>query len=248
MTHLNEEQLIDHYYGEATNDGVTQHLRLCRECKVAYEALARDLSELKEMPVPERDPAYGASVWSAIENKLPSPKPDRVGWRLFPARAFAFAAVAAALVVAAFMLGRAWQQAHSPEAAYVVDPNAHKLLLSVLLDEHFERAERFLTELKHADETNSNELQRQARELLAENRLYRESSAKVGGTATTHALQRLERLLAEVANQPDGLTQGDLQRISTHFDSEDLLFELRILTSGPVKTRTTDIGTTRSTI
>ena len=247
MTHLNEEQLIEHYYGEATNNGVKQHLRLCRECKDAYEALINDLSELKKMPPPERDPRYGTSVWEAIEHKLPSYRHDPIHWRIFAPRALALAALAAALIVAAFMLGRAWQPTHPP-ALVANDSNAHKRLMSVLLDEHFEHAERFLTELRHADARNSNQLQREARDLLAENRLYRAGVARLGVEEDTHALQRLERLLVEVANEPDGLTEDDLHRISTRFKSDDLLFELRILTSRPANLRATDTGNTGSTI
>jgi hypothetical protein len=45
------------------------------------------------------------------------------------------------------------------------------------------------------------------------------------------ALDRLERLLVEVANQPNGLTEADLNRLRQEMNTDGLLFDVRVLRS-----------------
>jgi hypothetical protein len=87
-------------------------------------------------------------------------------------------------------------------------------------------------ELKHAgseDEASGSPLQAEARDLLAQNRLYRESAAQVGDPTLSATLDHLERVLMEVANDPDGLTEEDIARLQQQINSEGLLFDIRVL-------------------
>ena len=77
MNHLNEEQLILHYYGEtddAAGAGDTlateRHLEECGECRGLYTSLQRVLNVMDGLPVPERPAEYGAQVWQRIEHRL----------------------------------------------------------------------------------------------------------------------------------------------------------------------------------
>jgi hypothetical protein len=77
MNHLNEEQLILHYYGEtddAPDAGDTlateRHLEECGECRGVYASLQRVLNVVDGLPVPERSADYGAQVWQRIEHRL----------------------------------------------------------------------------------------------------------------------------------------------------------------------------------
>ena len=89
MSHLTEEQLILHYYGEAgetgdtgpgsdTGDalGIELHLEACSECRGLYGSLQRVLNVVDSLPVPERAPDYGGQVWKRIEHRIPS-----MSWR-----------------------------------------------------------------------------------------------------------------------------------------------------------------------
>src|SRR5579864_72493 len=110
MSHLTEEQLVFHYYGEeGENLAIETHLEECAECRALYGSLQRVLNVVDSMPAPERGPAYGAQVWQRLEAKLP----PRRWWQAWaggapPLRwAFSMTAVAALLVVA-FLAGRSY--------------------------------------------------------------------------------------------------------------------------------------------
>jgi hypothetical protein len=103
----------------------------------------------------------------------------------------------------------------------------------VVLTDHLDRTERLLVALQHADPgdaAENSQLQSQARELLASNRLYRLSASEAGDPALAAALDRLERVLAEVANDPS-LSAVDLDRVRKEMNTEGILFEVRVLLS-----------------
>ena len=112
MNHLNEEQLILHYYGEtddAADAGDTlateRHLEECGECRGLYSSLQRVLNVVDSLPVPERSAEYGAQVWQRIEHRLGARR--RTCWMLpAPWRWAAASAAFAALMVTAFVAGR----------------------------------------------------------------------------------------------------------------------------------------------
>src|SRR5258708_6859152 len=76
MKHLNEEQLVLYYYGEAGEIAgdikeVEDHLGDCESCRDSYHALQRVLNSVDSLAVPERGPDYEARVWKALERQLP---------------------------------------------------------------------------------------------------------------------------------------------------------------------------------
>jgi hypothetical protein len=104
-------------------------------------------------------------------------------------------------------------------------------VLLVVLTDHLDRTERLLVALNHADSSGpaeNSQLQSDARELLASNRLYRATASKAGDPAMAGALDRVENVLAEVANDPN-LTADDLERVRRDMNTEGILFEIRVL-------------------
>jgi hypothetical protein len=71
----------------------------------------------------------------------------------------------------------------------------------------------------------------EARDLLSANRLYRESATRAGDPQLTAALDRLERLLVEIVNEPDGSSPAHLARLQKEMNTDGLLFEVRVLRS-----------------
>src|SRR3981081_2644298 len=110
MSHLTEEQLVFHYYGEeGENLAIEGHLEECAECRALYSSLQRVLNVVDAMPAPERGTAYGAQVWQQIEAKLPPRHWWRVGVGGAPPLRWAFSMAAiAALLVVAFLAGRSY--------------------------------------------------------------------------------------------------------------------------------------------
>ena len=71
MQHLNEEQLVAHYYHDDDAPAAAEsHLAVCTECRAQYETIRRVLTLVSDAPVPERDDHYGDEVWTRLRWKL----------------------------------------------------------------------------------------------------------------------------------------------------------------------------------
>jgi hypothetical protein len=233
MKHLSEEELIEVYYGEAS-DAALEHARACRECGAQLAELQRDLEGAKMAAAPARGADYGERVWRVLRPQLIPYEKKRAGWRGWEQWRLAMLAVGcAALVAAAFVGGRVWERhtAKTGNVAVNAGPQAKERVVLVVLTDHLDRTERLLVALEHADSSDraeNAELQSEARELLASNRLYRTTASDAGDPALAGALDRLEGVLAEIANDPN-LTAEDLARVRKEMNTEGILFEIRVL-------------------
>ncbi len=236
--HLSEEEMIDHYYGEsAPGSSIERHLKACVKCADEYSALERDLGGVKALVPPPRGEEYGEEVWRSIRGSL-TPYEARKWWR-WPSLGFrkplALATAFALLMVAAFLAGRVWQRKQTLQTTAVAsDPQARQRVVVWVLGDHLDRSERLLVELNHANGGDAAEalpIQTEARELLASNRLLRQSAKQSNDPAMDAALDRLERLLVEVSNEPNGLTDADLNRLRQEMNTDGLLFDVRVLRS-----------------
>ena len=68
-----------------------------------------------------------------------------------------------------------------------------------------------------------------ARDLVVENRLYRQTATETGDTAMTAVLDDLERVLVEVANSPSELPEADFERVRQRIESQGIIFKVRVL-------------------
>lgn len=237
MKHLSEEELVEVYYGEAKATEVA-HLAACGECSEQFAGLKRDLEGAMRTAVPERDAEYGERVWQALRPRLIPYERKSRGWLWFGLgkvwaqwRIAAVAVGCAALVAAAFVGGRVWERHQKTNVAGNAAQQAQQRVVLVVLTDHLDRTERLLVSLDHADSADREEnaqLQSEARELLASNRLYRATATRAGDPALAGALDRLEGVLAEVANDPN-LTAADLERVRNQMNTEGILFEIRVL-------------------
>lgn len=236
MKHLSEEEQMEMYYDEGS-EAVKAHLKACRECAAEYAKFKRSLDSIKSEDVPQRGPDYGDFVWQALRPQLIPYEKKTAGWRGWNWWKTATAAVAClALMMVAFLGGRYWE--HSKTSPSDAAGNAssgnsqpQQRVVLVVLTDHLDRTERLLVQLNHADLRDRNEsaqLQTEARELLASNRLYRVSANKDGDPALAGALDRLEGVLAEIANDPH-LTATDLDRVRKDMNTSGILFEVRVL-------------------
>lgn len=241
MKHLSEEELIEAYYGEGEGAS-SAHLKACRECAVQYAEVKRSLDAMRSVDVPARDAQYGERVWEALQPRLiPYEKKTR-GWFGWPQwKAATLALSCAMLLTAAFVGGRYWERITTKTDNTAGNKNSQTTQPTVLvvMTDHLDRTERLLVALEHADSQDFAEnaqLQSEARELLASNRLYRTTATRAKDPALAGALDRLEGVLAEIANDPN-LTADDLQRVRKEMNTQGILFEIRVL-----RTRKTDQG------
>ena len=240
MNHLTEEELIAHAYSE---DGMAQqHLGTCGECAKAYAALRSDLAEMKFTAPPVRDALYGKRVWESISGSLPAYEMRKAQWlRGDTWRGLSYAVAALALVTCAFIGGRLWEhrkaQTVAGNHAQQNQPGvAHppERVVVVVLSDHLDRTERLLMELKHADAGSAgmiSPLQDEAQSLLAANRICRQNAKHDDDPALATALDRLDHLLVQLANQPGGLNSTTISKLQDEMNADGLLFEVRVLRS-----------------
>lgn len=231
MKHLNEDELIELYYGEGTSAS-NAHLRVCRECSAQYAEFKQSLDAIRPASVPLRSPDYGERVWQTVRPRLIPYQKKTGGWRSRAAwRPAALLFGCVVLLAAVFVGGRYWERNVTKTATVASNPQATQRVVLVVLTDHLDRTERLLVELEHADSkdrTDQTQLQSEARELLASNRLYRVTASSAGNPELAGALDRLEGVLAEIANDPN-LTAADLERVRKDMNTKGILFEIRVL-------------------
>jgi len=236
MNHLTEEQLIEHYYEESPQSaGIVQHLRACNRCAETYAELRSDLDAIEPITAPARAASHGEQIWQSIRNSVPvyEQKQQRL-WQPFSnLKALSFATACTFLIAVAFFAGRQWENHQRPPQIQTAANNRNRQpIVLVVLGDHLGRSERFLVALKHGDSAESTALVKaEAQDLLSANRLYRESAIESGDPAFAAALDRLERVLVEIANEPDNASPARLAELQKELNTDGLLFEVRVLRS-----------------
>jgi hypothetical protein len=235
LNHLTEEQLIEHYYAESSQSArIDHHLRECNTCAETYAELRGDLDAIAPIMAPAEE-ALGERVWQSIRNLVPVYRQKQQGlWQRFSnLKAQSFAAACALLIAVAFLVGRQWDNHPRPTQIQTASNNQlHQTIVLVVLGDHLGRSERLLVALKHGDSAESTTLVKaEAQDLLSANRFYRESVTKSGDPAFAAALDRLERVLAEIANEPDNASSTRLAELQKELNTDGLLFEVRVLRS-----------------
>jgi hypothetical protein len=209
--HPSEEDLVMLYYREAPED-IRTHLESCAECRTAYRNLVRVLDACDDLPVAEPHAAFESRMWHQIRPRLHPPRERNRWWVL---------AGAAAMLVLAFLAGRFSRPSH--EVPLAVSAEGRRRVLEMALTDHLERSQMVLTEF--ANSPDAPEERQRARNLIDENRLYRQTATDHGDRALTQVLDDLERVLLEVSHGTDPA------EIKSRMDSESLLFKLRVLES-----------------
>jgi hypothetical protein len=233
VKHLTEEQLISHYYGELDNQReAVKHLESCEACRARFAALDSALSLMKTATIPDRPDDYGRRIWQKLQPRLED-KPVRTGpsWFSFPQ--WKLAAAAVLLVVAGFVAGRFGPGRETLLPEPVSEAARGRILMATVAD-HLDQSQRALLELANESDAgaqNSSGDQTRAGELVAANRLYRQSAAQAGEASLASVLDELERVLIEIANRPPDVTRGEVREIRRRIANEDLLFKIRVLSS-----------------
>jgi hypothetical protein len=233
MKHLEEEELVGHYYEESANMAESErHLKACPACASRYAELCRVLEAVVPPTPPARGKDYVEQVWQSIGASLPVYEKPRRQWMRYY-RPLGWAAACVLLVAMAFLAGRRWERKQAPQVAVAVDPQARQRVVIVVLGDHLDRSERLLVQLNHAGagDLSSLPLRSEAQELLASNRLVRQSAAQAGDLSVEASLDRLERLLMELANEPGNLTEADINGLRQEMNTDGLLFDIRVLRS-----------------
>jgi hypothetical protein len=233
--HLNEDDLVLHYYGELdppATRGVERHLAACVDCRGTYTRLQRVMAAVDSTSEPALPESFERVVWARLERELPE---RRGWWHLFlkPAT-LAWVSAIVVLVAGAFFAGRMSQPEPAGTAASAEALRENILLTDV--GEHLDRSQMMLVDLVTADLDDLDSIdvsgeRERAEELVAANRLYRQTAEATGEKRITALLDELERVLVELAATPDSLTAEEMERVRERIDANGLLFKVRVLSS-----------------
>ncbi|HEY2830223.1 MAG TPA: hypothetical protein VGJ88_08915 [Thermoanaerobaculia bacterium] len=244
MQHLNEEQLVAHYYGDDDAPAAAnEHLASCPACAAEFDAISRVLALVKDAPVPERGEDYGEQVWSRLRWRLGAPG-RRKQWQ--------WLAVAAVMAMG-LCTGVVWNGRHSPRepvrdqqqaritavpagkiAGATQNPTQNQRVLVVVVSDHLEASERMLTDLSNADASQSFDAesqQQRAAELVASNRIYRQTALQHGDERIASLLSDLEPILVELAHAGKTLSPDELASIQKRIETKGLLFKVRVMSA-----------------
>jgi len=241
MTHPLEEQLVLHYYGEAVDAQVQQHLDTCEHCRAQYRDLQQVLNMVNTYPVPERQEDYGRKVWERIQPATARPRRFLTWWQ--PTQ-LAWAATLAIAVMGAFYAGRLStgvpSSAPIAQQQQAADMDAEERILLSAVGNHLDRTQMVLLELSNVSPDGSIQTsQEDVHDLLQANRLYRTTASQAGEAAVADTLDELERLLTEVAHLAPKLTQPQAQELRLRILDKGILWKLRVVGS-EVKGRAED--------
>jgi anti-sigma factor RsiW len=248
---------VDGSLGAAVQAEVDEHLRTCADCALMVAELQDLIGEARSLP-PVPPPAY---VWTRLQAQVGEPRratfeerPEggtRKSWSWKPAWVFATAAV----VVLAFLAGRVVEQreqrqqaerrqtpaeSQQAEAQRVqraetsASAKVRERVLLVAVGDHLERSQMVLVELANAQTSGELDIsaeRQSADDLLASNRLYRQTAVQIGQTNVAGLLDDLERVLVEVARGPSQVSIQQLANLQQRIEAQGLLFKVKIIGS-----------------
>ncbi|HEY1308019.1 MAG TPA: hypothetical protein VGF24_30910 [Vicinamibacterales bacterium] len=244
--HVTDEDLLLDYYGEsapADRDERRAHLDACESCRALDREMRAVLTLVDTTPAVEAPPGFGREMWARIEPEISARmRPRTPWWRRIPSELlarrrverWALAGGMAALLVAAFMLGRVWEQAPRRDAPSTDARTLRERLLQAEVEDHLDRSQRVLVDLVNADDTVADAFageRMRAADLVAAGRLYRRSADAIGDVEMRDLLEDVERILVDVANEPSDGSSKDLTDVRMRITEQDLVFRLRLAAS-----------------
>jgi hypothetical protein len=238
-THLNDDDLVLHYYGEmgrADEARAESHLEACHACRGNYARLQRVMAFLDSAPAVDAPAGFERTAWARLEPALHARRRGGLVASFVSPAYLAFAAGILLLVGAAFMAGRLLPRTPAgPQAAAKGAETVRERILLVDLGEHLDRSQMVLVELVSAGEDKGNvdisTERARAEQLVAANRLYRQTAMSTGDAAVASVLDDLERVLVDVAASPSTVSREELDSVRRRIESKELLFKVRVVSS-----------------
>jgi hypothetical protein len=104
----------------------------------------------------------------------------------------------------------------------------------VAVGDHLQRSEMVLIELMNAEGNGTVDISAEqgwAEELVAANRLYRQTASRSGEAGVASVLEELERMLLEIAHSPSEVSSSELEAFRQRIEARGILFKVRVIGS-----------------
>ena len=237
MRHLEEEELILHFYGEGEDPAAAeQHLAECTVCREQLAETRRLLEAVPAVRVPERSEAYGAQVWDRLQPQL-AYRRGRAWSERVRARAWAISAAAVFLLTVGFLVGRTWHPLGKSAVPSLAADAGDRILLAAVA-EHLQRSQMLILEYVHSDRgpDSAQRAQLWAESLVAANRLYRQVALAQREQAMASVLDELEPVLVEIEHSS---SDQPAETLAERIQSKGVLFKIRVVEAQIDQRRTT---------
>lgn len=244
-THFTNDEFILAYYEEPELGARRAHLESCAACAGELATLASVLDQVTPGDVAEPGDDYEQRVWQRLAWRLPAEKKRMRTNGIM--RWTAVAAVAALVFSVGLLIPRSARvtpetsvatgtqsQPVVPVANGATSQQTRDRILLVVVGDHFDESERMLIELTNLDPTNEPDLSSErgrAEELLASNRLYRQTARESGEEQVARLLDELEPVLMQIAHTPTQVTAEEVRSIQKRVETRGLVFKLRVVKS-----------------
>ena len=136
----------------------------------------------------------------------------------------------------------------APASSSASTSDSNRLLLLVVND-HLESSGRVLLEVANAGtDTQLNAQPRRAEDLVAANRIYRQTATQRGDERIAELLADLEPILLELANAGGSLEGKKLADLQRRIESKGLLFKVRVMSAPGGELENTPAATPTDTL
>jgi hypothetical protein len=237
-THLTDDELVLHYYGEmsgAEDARAVAQISGCPDCHASYRRLQRVLAVVDEhatsgVELPEH---FERTVWARLEPNLSPARPGWLSWFVLSPARLAWVVGIILLTVGAYIAGRLTTPSPSSDTVMNAEQIREGILL-IDLGDHLDRSQMVLVELVSSGDEEpvdiSGERDR-AEQLVAQNRLYRQTARATGDTGIANLLDELERVLVDVAASSGRMSADELNDVRRRIEARELIFKVRVISS-----------------
>ena len=229
-SHLTQDQIAGYLYGEAAPE-LAAHVAECPECHDQCDGVRRTLQLLRNWDAPELTPDYESALWQKLAASLPPPKKSFRFRR--PTAIWTAAAALAAMTVVAISLQFAGSRVQQSPADTAQASDASQRILSVAVTDHIERTIAVLSPLVNAEPAHSAQVpdlsveQNTVEDLLAENRLYRQTAMQDKERSTAALLDEIGQVLVELEHSPAKLSGSQARDLQERLSDSSLLSKMK---------------------
>ena len=213
---------------------------MCRVSRQLHDATAGAGGGRDSTPL-EIAEGFERKVWARLQPDLEgATQKDWLSWLvLSPARLAWVAGIVDArgrVVFRRTRVARACPEPRrQPRHDNRVERRLRERILLADLGEHLDRSQMMLVELVSADPADQGRsrgrTRARRRQLVADNRLYRQTAAANGNAALAAVLDDLEQVLVDVAASPETMSTADLNDVRKRIEDKGLLLKVRVLSS-----------------
>jgi hypothetical protein len=224
--HLSDERIIALLHSEATAEEAS-HVAGCEHCRSEFEAYQATLEYVNQWKAPDRSPGYGARVWQRIAGEIRPRK--RFQWMSAASALWVGVAACGLVLLLVPMLrrnGRNMAPASHPETQASIQSGR---LLDAALGDHLERASILFTHVLN-DPGLAAAGDSDLENLIAENRLYRQTAEQQNDRDASSLLSDVETVLLDLQHS-SGAPAAELRYVQQRISDSSLRFRLGIARS-----------------